>query len=328
MPPRKSLTPTQGKVRHAVRATLTAQTSPGQKLLLATSGGADSLALAAATIFEARKLNLELAFAIIDHQLQAGSDKVASRTAKLLTQLGANEIVVRKIKVGKTGGPEAAARDARYQALEIICEETKADLILLGHTANDQAETVLLGLTRGSGARSISGMSERNGIYLRPLLSIERSETEQFCRDSGIKFWRDPQNQDPSFLRVRIRNRVLPFLEKELGVGVFKGLIRSAEQLREDSEYLDLQAKKSFKKVASQFEGSISLNVLALEKLAPAIRNRVIKIALESKGREMSRTHILATAELITGWHGQKPLSLPGVRVKREGKTIRISQEK
>ncbi|MFM7014645.1 MAG: tRNA lysidine(34) synthetase TilS [Actinomycetota bacterium] len=322
------MTPTQGKVRHAVRATLASQTSPGQKLLLAVSGGADSLALAAATIFEAKKLELQLAFAIIDHQLQPGSEKVALRTEKLLTQLGATEVLVRKVKVGKSGGPEAAARDARYSALEKIKEETQADFILLGHTANDQAETVLLGLTRGSGARSLSGMRERNGIYLRPLLSLERSDTEQFCRDSEIKFWRDPHNQDPSFLRVRIRTKVLPFLAKELGAGIFNGLIRSAQQLREDSEYLELTANRLAKRILNQTPRGIELDVSAIEKLAPALRNRVIKIALESQGREMSRIHVLATAELVTDWHGQKPLSLPGVRVMREGKVIRISQEK
>ena len=319
---RKRLSPSQGQLRLAVRTTLTANTKPGQKLLIAVSGGADSLALAAACEFEAKKLGLKIAAAVIDHSLQKNSDKVAAQTSKTLQLLGFQEVVVKKVAVGKAGGPEAAARTARYTALESIRQQTKSTFVVLGHTASDQAETVLLGLVRGSGSKSLSGMSEKTGLLLRPLLGIERSTTEAFCKDSGIKFWSDPQNKDEKFLRVMIRYKVLPFLELLLGGSVAKSLIRTADQLREDDQYLDSQASKAFKKWAKVSASGISFDALALGKLPAAILNRVIKKALDAFGSESSRTHVLAVTDLVLSWHGQKPLAAPGVRVVRKGNTI------
>lgn len=319
---RKRLSPAQGRIRLAVRNCLTSNTKPGQKLLIAVSGGADSLALAAACEFEAKKLGVKIAAAVIDHTLQKDSDKVAAQTAKTLAALGFEEVVVKKVSVGKAGGPEAAARTARYTALETIRQKTKSNFVVLGHTSSDQAETVLLGLVRGSGSKSLSGMSEKTGFLLRPLLGIERATTEAFCKDSGIKYWSDPQNQDKKFLRVMIRKHVLPFLEKQLGGSVAASLVRTSDQLREDNTYLESQADKSFKKYAKVSGSGISFDAKALEKLPPAILNRVIKKALDGFGSESSRTHVLAVSELVLSWHGQKPLALPGVRVVRKGNTI------
>ena len=319
---RKRLSPAQGLIRLAVRTSLTSNTKPGQKLLIAVSGGADSLALAAACEFEAKKLGLKIAAAVIDHSLQKGSDKVAAQTAKTLAALGFEEVVVKKIAVGKAGGPEAAARTARYTALETIRQKTKSNFVVLGHTASDQAETVLLGLVRGSGAKSLSGMSEKTGLRLRPLLGIERATTEAFCKHSGIKYWSDPQNKDEKFLRVMIRKHVLPFLEKQLGGSVAASLVRTSDQLREDNSYLESQADKSFKKYAKVSGSGISFDAKAIEKLPAAILNRVIKKALDGFGSESSRTHVLAVSDLVLSWHGQKPLALPGVRVVRKGNTI------
>ena len=319
---RKRLSPAQGLIRLAVRTSLTSNTKPGQKLLVAVSGGADSLALAAACEFEAKKLGVKIAAAVIDHSLQKGSDKVAAQTAETLAALGFEEVVVKKIAVGKAGGPEAAARSARYTALETIRQKTKSHFIVLGHTSSDQAETVLLGLVRGSGSKSLSGMSEKTGFLLRPLLGIERATTETFCKDSGIKYWSDPQNKDEKFLRVMIRKHVLPFLEKQLGGSVAASLVRTSDQLREDNAYLESQADKSFKKYAKVSGSGISIDAKALEKLPAAILNRIIKKALDSFGSESSRTHVLAVSDLVLSWHGQKPLALPGVRVVRKGNTI------
>ena len=319
---RKRLSPAQGLIRLAVRTSLTSNTKPGQKLLIAVSGGADSLALAAACEFEAKKLGLKIAAAVIDHSLQNNSDKVAARTAKTLAALGFEEVVVKKISVGKAGGPEAAARTARYTALETLRQKTKSNFVVLGHTSSDQAETVLLGLVRGSGSKSLSGMSEKTGFLLRPLLGIERATTETFCKDSDIKYWSDPQNKDEKFLRVMIRKHVLPFLEKQLGGSVAASLVRTSDQLREDNTYLESQADKSFKKYAKVSGSGISIDAKALEKLPAAILNRVIKKALDSFGSESSRTHVLAVSDLVLSWHGQKPLALPGVRVVRKGNTI------
>ena len=319
---RKRLSPAQGLIRLAVRTSLTSNTKPGQKLLIAVSGGADSLALAAACEFEAKKLKVKIAAAVIDHSLQKDSDKVAAQTAKTLAALGFEEVVVKKIAVGKAGGPEAAARTARYTALETLRQKTKSHFIVLGHTSSDQAETVLLGLVRGSGSKSLSGMSEKTGVLLRPLLGIERATTEAFCKDSGIKYWEDPQNKDEKFLRVMIRKHVLPFLEKQLGGSVAASLVRTSDQLREDNAYLESQADKSFKKYAKVSGSGISFDAKAIEKLPAAILNRVIKKALDGFGSESSRTHVLAVSDLVLSWHGQKPLALPGVRVVRKGNTI------
>ena len=319
---RKRLSPAQGLIRLAVRICLTSNTKPGQKLLIAVSGGADSLALAAACEFEAKKLGVKIAAAVIDHSLQKDSDKVAAQTAKTLAALGFEEVVVKKIAVGKAGGPEAAARTARYTALETLRQKTKSHFVVLGHTSSDQAETVLLGLVRGSGSKSLSGMSEKTGVLLRPLLGIERATTEAFCKDSGIKYWSDPQNKDEKFLRVMIRKHVLPFLEKQLGGSVAASLVRTSDQLREDNSYLESQADKSFKKYAKVSGSGISFDAKAIEKLPAAILNRVIKKALDGFGSESSRTHVLAVSDLVLSWHGQKPLALPGVRVVRKGNTI------
>ena len=330
MSQRKRLSPAQGAIRHAVREVLATNTKPGQKVLIAVSGGADSLALASATLFESKKLQLQVATVTIDHGLQKNSSKVTEQTLEKLHQIGIVEAWSKKVNVGTKGGPEAAARDARYKALESIRVESNSDFIILGHTANDQAETVLLGLTRGSGSKSLSGMSVKTGKLLRPLLSIERSTTVQFCKDENISPWQDPQNKDLKFLRVRIRKVVLPFLEKQLGSGIFNNLIRTSSQLQEDDKYLSELANKAFKKIAKTTSQTVTLGQPELSKLPEAIRNRVIKSAIDYFGMESSRTHVLAVADLVLNWHGQKPLSLPGVRVERKGKTITLksSQEK
>jgi tRNA(Ile)-lysidine synthase len=327
---RKRLSPAQGEIRHAVREILAAHTEPGQKLLIAVSGGADSLALASATVFESKKLKLRVATVTIDHGLQKASAKVTEQTLEKLHQIGITEAWSKKVKVGTRGGPEAAARDARYKALESIRIESKSDFIVLGHTANDQAETVLLGLTRGSGSKSLSGMSARSERLLRPILSIDRKTTEQFCKDENISPWQDPQNKNLKFLRVRIRKVVLPFLEKQLGNGIFGNLIRTSSHLQEDDQYLSGVAEKAFKKIAKTSALTVNLDQPGLLKLPAAIRNRVIKSAIDYFEVDSSRVHVLAVTDLVLNWHGQKPLALPGVRVERKGKTITLkaTQEK
>jgi tRNA(Ile)-lysidine synthase len=327
MPVRKRLSPAQGLVRHAVRQSLAANTKPGQKLLVAVSGGADSLALAAAVEFEAKKLDLKIAAAVIDHSLQKNSDKITTHAAKQLQAIGYQEIHIEKVKVTSKGGMEAAAREARYTALEKLRLETKSNFVVLGHTFSDQAETVLLGLVRGSGSKSLSGMSEKTGLLLRPLLGIERKTTEEFCSGSGIKFWSDPQNKDQKFLRVTIRYRVLPFLERLLGGSVAKSLVRTANQLREDDAYLDALAARKYKQFAVFSSASVKFDAVQLGKLHAALLNRVIKMALDSFGGESSRTHVLAVADLVLSWHGQKPLTLPGVRVGRKVNTITFTNQ-
>ena len=333
---RPRLTPAMADVRRAVRDSINRWSSSEPQarvprpttslVLVALSGGPDSLALAAATAFEAGRAGIRAGAVIVDHGIQSGSADVAKRAADQASSLGLDPVLVKRVEVGTDGGPEAAARTARYAALEEAAAETGASSILLGHTLDDQAETVLLGLARGSGAGSLHGMaasapSTSSGTkFVRPLLDIRRATTVQFCVDSGLEPWTDPQNDDEAFARVRVRKTVLPLLERELGPGIAEALARTAASLREDSDALDHFAEEIAEELADLAESGISLPVKALEANPPALRQRLIRLAVESEFHvSLSRAQTLEIARLVTDWHGQKPLDLPGVMVERRG---------
>ena len=289
-------------------------------VLVALSGGPDSLALAAAVAFEAPRAGVKAGAVIVDHQLQAGSADAASRAAEQATQLGLDPVLIRTVTVGSDGGPEAAARTARYAALDNAARESDALAVLLGHTHDDQAESVLLGLARGSGPASLAGMDPATGRYLRPLLGIPRETTVQACADAGLEPWLDPHNDDPSFTRVRVRRTVLPMLEKELGPGIREALVRTADQLREDSDALDHFAEEIAEDLAEHSEAGISLPVKSLEVQPAALRQRLIRLAIQSEFHvSISRAQTLEVARLVTDWHGQGAVHLPGLRVERQG---------
>lgn len=303
-------------LRSAVRAAL-GKFSPGDLILVAVSGGADSLALAEAAKLEADKLALKLIGININHQLQVGSE---IQSMKVVEQLSF-PCEVRNITVELVDGLEASARRARYQALEDFAKESGAVAILLGHTKDDQAETVLLGLARGSGARSLSGMAFENGIYLRPFLNITRAQTVAACRELNLIPWNDPHNDDLNFLRVRVRKKVLPNLVQELGPGISDALVRSAALLRDDADALDHLAQEFWQK-------DRSLDVGPLAKLPKAIRTRVLRIALlESGVTQLSSDQIGQVEALISNWKGQGEVSLPaGVKVSRISGRLTLSK--
>lgn len=303
-------------LRSAVRAAL-GKFSPGDLILVAVSGGADSLALAEAAKLEADKLALKLIGININHQLQVGSE---IQSMKVVEQLSF-PCEVRNITVELVDGLEASARRARYQALEDFAKESGAVAILLGHTKDDQAETVLLGLARGSGARSLSGMAFENGIYLRPFLNITRAQTVAACRELNLIPWNDPHNDDLNFLRVRVRKKVLPNLVQELGPGISDALVRSAALLRDDADSLDHLAQEFWQK-------DRSLDVGPLAKLPKAIRTRVLRIALlESGVTQLSSDQIGQVEALISNWKGQGEVSLPaGVKVSRISGRLTLSK--
>ena len=289
-------------------------------VLVGLSGGADSLALAAAAAFEAARAGIRAGAVIVDHGLQAGSADVAARAAGQARSLGLDPVIVTRVEVTGDGGPEAAARDARYAALAEAASETGATRVFLGHTLDDQAETVLLGLARGSGGGSLKGMPFSSGIFVRPLLNIHRSMTRQFCADSGLEPWEDPHNDEDRFRRVRVRKAVLPLLEAELGPGIAEALARTAAQVREDTEALDHFAEEQIEELAEHAEAGISLGIAALAANPPALRQRIIRLAaLAEFGVSLSRAHTLEVARLVTDWHGQGALNLPGITVEREG---------
>ena len=338
MADRPRLTPAIADVRRAVRECWEAAgIQAGDLVLVACSGGADSLALAAASVFEGPRFGslpgesggVRVGAVVIDHGMQAGSGEIAAETALKLGKLGLYPVEIRTVIVGTDGGPEAAARTARYAAIDKVAEESGANAVMLGHTLNDQSETVLLGLARGSGARSLNGMARIAGNYLRPMLGLTRETTEAFCADSGLEPWQDPMNKDVAYTRVRVRQNLLPALEAELGPGVAEALARTAETLREDDEVLSELALAAYKKVAIEKATRIDIGVEEFAALPLAIRHRVIALAaVVLQAPMLARVHILAVDELVDSWHGQKPLTLPGIRVERTGETIALHTTK
>lgn len=320
---RSKLSPSVAEVRLAIRESFERhKVESGDLVLVACSGGADSLALAAGLAFEGSKLKLRLGAVIVDHGIQEVTAKVALQTKALLESLGFRPVEVVRVSVGSDGGLEAAARSARYEAIDEVAAALDAKYVLLGHTQDDQAETVLLGLARGAGSRSLSGMAELTGRYLRPLLSVTRETTVQFCEDSELEVWHDPHNFEDRFARVRVREQVLPVLEKQLGPGIAQSLARTADQLREDSDLLDLQAEAAYQEVVTSGPTSLTISVAALSALPAAIRYRVVRLAGATLGGHFHRTHVLEIDRLLTNWHGQKPLAVPSIRVERTGENI------
>lgn len=282
------------------------------------------MALALATHLESDDRALSSGAVIIDHGLQVGSDQVALKTKKRLQEIGYREVEIIPVEVEITDGLESSARRARYKALEEFAKRKAVSSILLGHTKNDQAETVLLGLARGSGTRSLSGMARKKGIFIRPLLDVERSITELACTESGLEYWSDPHNEDPRFLRVRAR-KLMPSLEQELGAGIVDSLHRSAELLRDDADALDGYAQDFFATIDPS-----DMDVAALARLPRAVRTRVLRLAIYALGApsgSLSADHIAPVEALVSEWHGQGATSLPGgVKVERKSGRLSLSQ--
>ncbi|MBS2962793.1 tRNA lysidine(34) synthetase TilS [Actinocrinis puniceicyclus] len=306
--------PAVAAIRLAVRQTLKDH-QPGDLVLVACSGGADSLALACAAAFVAPRMGLRCGAVTVDHGLQDGSGRRADEVVRLLRQRGLAPVESVAVVVGREGGPEAAARTARYQALDHCAERLDAKSVLLGHTRDDQAETVLLGLARGSGARSLAGMPARFGPgdrYRRPLLEKARSVTEEACMAEGVVPWRDPHNADPAYTRSRIRHWLLPAIHEALGPGMPEALARTARMLREDTEALDQWAASALEDCRHAQGG---LDTARLAGLPTAVRRRVIRLAALGSGAPagtLAAVHIEAVDALVTNWRGQGPLHLPG----------------
>jgi len=327
-------------VRVAVRAALTARSGPGRVVLVGCSGGADSLALAAATAFVAPRLRSPAGAVVVDHGLQGGSASAAGRAAQQCRELGLDPVEVVRVQVGEdASGPEAAARQARYAALTQTATRREAAVVLLGHTRDDQAEQVLLGLSRGSGTRSLSGMPFARPLHpgspvllVRPLLGLPRSLTVQACRELGLDVWQDPHNADPRYARVRAR-RALTVLEDSLGPGLSAALARSADLLRDDAAALDAAADTAYGSL-----GQPPWSVHALGALPAGVRRRLWQ-RLAQAGPAPSATltsgpptsgpltfgsltseHLRSIDALVADWHGQGPVVLPGgVRARRRG---------
>lgn len=297
---RRALGPASLAVVQAVEAL------PAEPWVVGCSGGADSLALTwAAQVVGARR-GTAVRAVTVDHGLQEGSGDVAERVRGDLAGRGIEATVVRvALADGTPGGVESAARDARYDAL--ASTRRPHERVLLGHTLDDQAETVLLGLARGAGLRAIAGMPPERGSYRRPLLALRRAVTRAACAEQGFQPWDDPHNEDPGFARVRVRLHALPALEEALGPGIAEALARTAALARRDANTLDALA-----------HGDTPPHCGYLLGLDPALRSRRIRDWLVAAGaRDLAASHLSAVDRLVTDWRGQVGVDVPGGRVVR-----------
>lgn len=366
--------------RRAVRAAL-ADLPPGAPVVVGCSGGTDSLALVACLAAElgprpvpdgraadgaapdARPVPTALPAAparparpvrvvVVDHGMQSGSAAVAERAAATCRRLGLPTDVVRVVVDGP-GGPEAAARAARYAALGAALDALPGGAggaILLGHTLDDQAEGVLLGLARGAGARSLAGMRPVRGRVRRPLLGLSRAATAGVCAEQGLEPWHDPTNSpapddDAAPRRSALRTRVLPLLTEVLGPGVVPALARTAAQLREDDDALTSYAERLLADAtvpdttlpdesvpdAVVDPGPVvarapRLDCATLAAAPAAVRRRTLRawaVSIGATDGALSRTHVLALDALVAAWRGQGPVPLPGrVTVARRCGTL------
>jgi tRNA(Ile)-lysidine synthase len=314
-----SNTPNLWEIRKALKPFLNDLT---QTVLFGCSGGADSMALAIALFAECG--GEKVIPVVVDHGLQPNSDQITAKVATQLKTIGYKRVETAVAQVIVTDGLEASARRARYKVFHQFIDSYQPKYFFLAHTLNDQAETALLGLARGSGARSLSGMATQNNFFVRPLLKITRQMSEAACTEAGIDFWSDPHNQDLKFARVRVRKNVLPILEENLGPGVTEALVRTADLLRDDADALDGFANEFFTQIDPK-----NLKISDLERLPKAIRSRVLRLAIYQVGAplgSLTAEHIEAAEALISNWHGQKEVSLPGnVKLLRNSGRIILS---
>ena len=320
--------PAVGAVRRAVRFALATEPA-GSLVLAAVSGGADSLALLAGLAWEAPRGGLRPGVVHVDHGLQPDSAAQAVRVAEVAAGLGVEEIHCLEgfHEVGPDG-PEGSARTARYRVIEDRAQALGVDTVLTGHTRDDQAESVLLGLVRGSGARSLAGIPPRRGRYVRPLLELGHDTTLAACAAQGLVPWHDPSNDDTTLLRNTIRHQTLPAMEALLGPGVAESLARTAAMLREDADALDAMAADAY----DACRADPGLDCSALSALPTALRRRVVRrwlLAAGVRGGSLAYVHLRAVDDLVVRWHGQAGASLPGglVAVRRcDTLTVESSQ--
>ncbi|MBU6214028.1 MAG: tRNA lysidine(34) synthetase TilS [Actinomycetales bacterium] len=298
-----------GRVAQWLRATRP------ERVVVACSGGGDSLALAHLAAHHASQFGVALSAAVVDHGLQPGSADTAQVARDVCAGFGIDDSVVLPVQVRESGsGPEAAAREARRAALHEFALQRHADQIWLAHTLDDQAETFLIGLTHGSGSRSLAGMAERDGLWVRPVLTVRRHELRA-CLPAGVTVWEDPHNADPRFLRARVRAEVIPVLAEVLGDRALISLARTAALLARDNETLDALAKPVFDAAIGQDERGLHLAVAALRSQPPAIVTRVVREACLASGvrpRDLTMEHIDLVARLVSDRSVNGPVALPG----------------
>lgn len=349
--------PVVARARLAVRAALTARIEDladltgtadlSPRVVVGVSGGADSLALLVTVCWEAERLGLTTVAAIIDHDLQDGSAQVAARAAEQAERIGARPVVRRAaIDSDAPGGLENAAREARHALLHEVLEAEQGLALLLGHTLDDQAEQVLMGLARGAGPRALAGIPRQRGPLLRPFLgtgrdertALRRADTEEVCRAHGLEWWEDPMNRDETMLRAAVRHRLMPVLRDVLGPQIDESLARTADLVGPDSRYLDARADEELAALIRDpgprgEEGDlVHLDAHALAAVPDPLRTRVVRAAsvraaetaATPSGKSLLRRQLLAVDALAVAWHGQAAVPLPGriEVIRRDGRLV------
>ncbi len=300
--------------RAAVRAGLRDLAGGPALVLVACSGGPDSTALLDAACAVAPRLGLRVGALSVDHGLQPGSAERARGVAAYAASRGASPVSSWHVVVDGPGGPEAAARARRHEAYAAAAAASGAVAVLLGHTRDDQAETVLLGLARGSGARSLAGMAARVGLLRRPLLHLSRATVHEAAHAVDAPLWHDPHNADPRYARARVRTDALPALEQALGPGVAAALARSADLLRDDADALDAWAQAEAGRLVRE-PGDV--DAVGLSALPTAVRTRVLRRAALAAGcpaSALSAAHVRALDALVRAAPAGSTTSLPGGR--------------
>lgn len=299
-------------------------------VLVACSGGRDSLALTALSAIVCASRGLRCAVVIVDHHMQAHSTEIAKEAANRCVQVGVDRkyVYLESVNVKDSGeGEESAARSARYEAIIKVANANKAAVVLLAHTANDQAETVLMGLKDSAGLEAVAGMKaitqRQNVRFARPIIELTREDTTGICEDLGIAWWDDPTNGDNISktqelcenypLRSRIRHTLMPYLSHFLKANMVTLLSKGAKLAQDDLDYINSKVDEAYSKVTiiDENEQIVSLEAKKLEQYHPAIRRRIIARALTALCLRFSSSHVQAIDELCTNWHGQKPFSLP-----------------
>ncbi|WP_146340886.1 tRNA lysidine(34) synthetase TilS [Nesterenkonia sp. NBAIMH1] len=307
---------------HAARRAVAESLAEGELNLVGCSGGADSLALAAAAAWHHRKdagphRNTRVGAVVVDHHLHPRSVEISGQAVRQLKALGLEpvRIVPAAVDQQSTQGPEAAARTGRYAAFRSAMKELGAVRLLTAHTKDDQAEQVLLGLARGSGTRSLAGIPAVRGPYRRPLLGLSRAETEEICLHHGLSWWTDPANSDPRYLRSRLRTEIMPHLQERLSPTIKDALARTASIAAEDAAYLEEQAKEIFPTLLEDPDpsGALRLRLTGLRAQPPAIRRRIVALAAVAAGAPApSFERIQAVDRLVDGGRSRGPVQLEG----------------
>ena len=300
--------------------------SPGGLLVLAVSGGPDSLALLHAFNHLREDLALRLHGAHLDHGLRGGAsvadaEFVAETCRELEIGFTVDRADVSSVSKERRLSMEEAAREVRFAFLAGVAKEQRADAIALGHTADDQAETVLMRILRGTGITGLRGMESRSRrviagaevVLLRPLLSVDRRTTEEYCRALELHPRRDESNQSPEMTRNRVRTELLPLME-QYNPAVRDALIRLSRSAAQDAAYIDAETDTVWRKVAGRVPGGVALDKKALRESPPALQSSLLRRAvLEVKGdlRNIDLSHIDGMARLADGPAGRS-LDLPG----------------